>query len=121
MTSLSLFSSSWRPPVSELEEGVRGLTLGDVKDETRAVSCKLAMDRAHLKPLVMPIYNSSTYRIDSVDEYLSIIQGVSHTFSLIYFSFLIFFITFYYSRLHNTICSSSRHSINVIEIYIECV
>ena len=32
-----------------------------------------------------------------------------------------FFFFFYYSRLHNTICSSSRHSINVIEIYIECV
>ena len=35
--------------------------------------------------------------------------------------FFFFFFFFYYSRLHNTICSSSRHSINVIEIYIECV
>ena len=33
--------------------------------------------------------------------------------------FLFFFL--YSSRLHNTICSSSCHSINVIEIYIECV
>ena len=32
-----------------------------------------------------------------------------------------FFFFFYYSRLHNRICSSSLHSINVIEIYIECV
>ena len=35
--------------------------------------------------------------------------------------FIFIFYFFYYSRLHNTICSSSRHSINVIEIYIECV
>ena len=35
------------------------------------------------------------------------------------FFFFFFFFFFYYSMLPNTICSSSRHSINVIEIYIK--
>ena len=70
-------STGWTPPKSRLEEGVRGLHLEDVAPETQAVMSKLHLNREATNPLVMPIYNSTTYLINSVADYVGIIQGVS--------------------------------------------
>ena len=64
--------------MSELEvaEGVKGLTVKDVTPETLAVMSKLSFDRQKAKPLVQPIYHTSTYKVDDVNEYLDIITKV---------------------------------------------
>ena len=67
--------------MSELEvaEGVKGLKVDDVTPETLAVMSKLSFDRQKAKPLVQPIYHTSTYKVDDVNEYLDIITKVKST------------------------------------------
>lgn len=56
------------------------MKIDDVTPETQAVMAKLSYDRDKAKPLVQPIYHTSTYKVDSVDEYLDIIRNVRETY-----------------------------------------
>ena len=55
---------------------MKGLTVKDVTPETLAVMSKLSFDRQKAKPLVQPIYHTSTYKVDDVNEYLDILAKV---------------------------------------------
>ena len=67
----------WRPARSDLEDRIKGLDLDDVGDGTKAASTRTKYEGPTVKPLVQPIYHTSTYIVDSVQEYLDIIRGVS--------------------------------------------
>ena len=57
---------------------MKGLKVDDVTPETLAVMSKLSFDRQKAKPLVQPIYHTSTYKVDDVNEYLDFITKVKY-------------------------------------------
>lgn len=67
-------SSSWKPASSDFERGVKGLTINDINRDTAITTAKLDYDQAAIKPLVMPIHLTSTFKTDTVDEYVDIIN-----------------------------------------------
>ncbi len=61
----------------EAAEGVKGLRVEDITPETTAVMGKLALSRQqNTKPLVQPIYHTSTYKVQDVDDYLECVKEV---------------------------------------------
>ena len=77
------YSQHWTPAKSVLEEGVDGLKLADVQDDTKAVASRLHQTNAKVTPLVTPIYHTSTYKMDNVDQYIKSVQSVSHNIIMI--------------------------------------
>lgn len=70
-------SIHWFPTKSVLEDGVHGLTLDDVSADSTAVAAKLHLPPRDERPLVTPVYHTSTYIVKSVDHYLDILKNVS--------------------------------------------
>jgi hypothetical protein len=68
-------SSTWTPAESTLSAGVDGLRLDDVHEDTVPVSSK-PVTRPDVTPLIVPIYNTSTYTVRGVDHYLNILKEV---------------------------------------------
>lgn len=86
---LYLFSKKWFPPQSDLEKGVNGLHISDVTPDTVATSSRFSSPPGpETEALVPPIYHSSTYKLQSVDDYLKILEEVCnlHTHQLLIFA-----------------------------------
>jgi len=65
-------SKHWKPAISTLEAD--GVAVNKLGEGTRVLSAHLKFNKRLNKPLVMPIHHTSTYKVDSVDEYLEILQ-----------------------------------------------
>ena len=64
--------------MSQLEAGIDGLKLEDIKDETKVIITKAHHDFKELEiPITEPIVHSTNYRINSVKHYSTILQEVS--------------------------------------------
>jgi len=70
-------SVSWKPSLTTLEASGQH----DVTDDTLAVAGNLHYDVSKAKALTLPIHHTSTYKIDSVDQYLSILQNDGYIYS----------------------------------------
>ncbi|XP_022335742.2 L-methionine gamma-lyase-like [Crassostrea virginica] len=93
-------SKKWLPPQSDLEKGVNGLHISDVTPDTVATSSRFSSPPGPpTEALVPPIYHSSTYKLQSVDDYLKILEEGGYI----------------YSRLSNFTCDSVSAAINSIE------
>ena len=77
MMLISHCSESFKPAQSTLEKGLLGLQLDDVTDDTLAVATSFDVEATNAKPVVLPIYHTSTYRVDSLKEYLDTVNTVS--------------------------------------------
>lgn len=72
-----IYSKKWFPPQSDLEKGVNGLHINDVTPDTVATSSRFSSPPGpKTEALVPPIYHSSTYKLQSVDDYLKILEEV---------------------------------------------
>ena len=81
----SLFSKKWLPPQSDLEKGVNGLHIRDVTPDTVATSARFSSPPGPpTEALVPPIYHSSTHKLQSVDDYLKILEEVTFTYLYTY-------------------------------------
>jgi len=75
---LLICSRHWIPGRTELEAGVRGVTLDDVSDDTKLIMSQLhRRDGPTEEPVVQPIVQSTIYRIKSVDCYRTLSDEVS--------------------------------------------
>jgi len=69
----------WTPGCTELQAGVRGLTVDDVSDDTKLIMSQLHRREGQSEePVVQPIVHSTIYRIKSVDHYRTVSNEVSH-------------------------------------------
>lgn len=73
----NIYSKRKTPAQSTLEEKVHGLSLQDVSLDTAAVSARLHFQGTVTYPLVPPVYHSSTYVLDKVEDFLGALQDVS--------------------------------------------
>ncbi|XP_025076179.1 uncharacterized protein LOC112553282 [Pomacea canaliculata] len=87
------------PAQSTLEEKVHGLSLQDVSLDTAAVSARLHFQGTVTYPLVPPVYHSSTYVLDKVEDFLGALQDGGAV----------------YSRLSNFTNDSVECAINALE------
>ncbi|GFO32756.1 cystathionine gamma-lyase [Plakobranchus ocellatus] len=87
------------PAKSNFDQALEGLTLDDVSSTSALVSCQHAFSGTHTTPLVVPIYHSSTYIMDRLEDGTpAIIDGSS-----------------VYSRLGNPTCEMTEAAINAVE------
>jgi len=79
MFLLTRSSRHWTPGCTELQAGVRGLTVDDVSDDTKLIMSQLHRREGQSEePVVQPIVHSTIYRIKSVDHYRTVSNEVSH-------------------------------------------
>lgn len=75
-------SKKWFPPQSDLEKGVNGLHINDITPDTVATSSRFSSPPGpKTEALVPPIYHSSTYKLQSVDDYLKILEEGGYIYS----------------------------------------
>ena len=69
-------SKNWRPAQTTLEAGVEGLRLEDVNIDSRVVAAKQHQTTKDVRPLVTPIYTSSSCILNSVQHFDDICKEV---------------------------------------------
>ena len=73
-------SRHWTPGRTELQAGVRGLSVDDVSDDTKLIMSQLHRSEGQSEePVVQPIVHSTIYRIKSVDHYSTVSNEVSQS------------------------------------------
>jgi methionine-gamma-lyase len=93
-------SKLWKPALSQLEAGVDGLRVEDVKDETKVIITRAHHDfKEHEVPVTTPIVHSATYRINSVQHYTNILQEGGYI----------------YVRLNNPTCEAVEVTMKLLE------
>lgn len=93
-------SKLWKPTLSQLEAGLDGLKVDDIKDETKVIITRAHHDfKEHEVPVTTPIVHSATYRINSVKHYSNILQEGGYI----------------YVRLNNPTCEAVEVTMKLLE------
>jgi len=92
-------SHHWAPHKSHLEVGVKGLTINDVSDDTKLCSVKRHVIYDVGKPVTEPIVHSSTYSVESVQQYQDIYNKGGY----------------FYLRYNNPTCETAELAIRLQE------
>ena len=72
----TVWSLPAKPAQSNLDAAVDGLALSDLNIDSCIVASKLHMTDTDVTPLVTPIYQTSTYTVKSVEQFLGRIGQV---------------------------------------------